>query len=273
MLNCLRLQHKQSTNVFPSIRSKSLGYFHGNRCHSNARFTQNVQNSNITSASVRCIHSANLPMFSTATAPERTKYESNILPKNARVVICGGGVMGGMANTLTFEYSPFFEKKQYSNFFICSFRLAAVAYHLASQGLGDEVVLLEQDRFVFSCFVFFCVFYRFYRFFLFLIQSFRIGGGMTWHSSGLVGAFKPTYSQVLLAQQTIKLYEDLTSKGFTTGWKQCGSLNLARTRDRMTQFRRMKALSAYVFALIHLLHLFYQIDSFQTDYGESSVKF
>lgn len=69
---------------------------------------------------------------------------------------------------------------------------------------------------------------------------------MTWHSSGLVGAFKPTYSQVLLAQQTIKLYEDLTSKGLKTGWKQCGSLNLARTRDRMTQFRRMKALSVWV---------------------------
>lgn len=71
----------------------------------------------------------------------------------------------------------------------------------------------------------------------------RIGSGMTWHSSGLVGAFKPTYSQVLLAQQTIKLYEELTLKGLQTGWKQCGSLNLARTRDRMTQFRRMKSQS------------------------------
>lgn len=63
------------------------------------------------------------------------------------------------------------------------------------------------------------------------------------HSNGIVQAFKPTYSQVLLAQQTIRLYEDLTKKGFPTGWKQCGSLNLARTRDRMTQFRRMKSQS------------------------------
>lgn len=66
---------------------------------------------------------------------------------------------------------------------------------------------------------------------------------MTWHSSGLVGAFKPSYSQVLLAQQTIKLYQELTEKGLATAWKQCGSLNLARTRDRMTQFRRMKSQS------------------------------
>lgn len=71
----------------------------------------------------------------------------------------------------------------------------------------------------------------------------RIGGGTTWHSSGLVGAFKPTYSQILLAQQSIALLDELTNKGLPTGWKQCGSLNLARTRDRMTLFRRMKSQS------------------------------
>lgn len=45
------------------------------------------------------------------------QYESNSLPKHAKTVICGGGVMG-----------------------------AAVAYHLAAKGFGSEVVLLEQDR-------------------------------------------------------------------------------------------------------------------------------
>lgn len=80
---------------------------------------------------------------------------------------------------------------------------------------------------------------------------------MTWHSSGLVGAFKPSYSQVLLAQQTIKLYEKLTASGLKTGWKQCGSLNVARTRDRMTQFRRMKSLSTYVSPIVtyHIDHI------------------
>lgn len=127
--------------------------------------------------------------------------------------------------------------------------IAAVAYHLAQKGLGNEVVLLEQDRLVDSLH-FFWWYLKKFRFQLRIIFSFkclnRIGGGMTWHSSGLVGAFKPSYSQVLLAQQTIKLYEELTAKGLKTGWKQCGSLNLARTRDRLTQFRRMKALSKYV---------------------------
>lgn len=69
---------------------------------------------------------------------------------------------------------------------------------------------------------------------------------MTGHSSGLIGVFKPTFAQVRLAQQTIKLYEDLSNRGLATGWKACGSLNVARTRDRMTVFRRMKSQSTYV---------------------------
>ncbi|KYN15161.1 PREDICTED: pyruvate dehydrogenase phosphatase regulatory subunit, mitochondrial isoform X1 [Trachymyrmex cornetzi] len=110
-----------------------------------------------------------------------------VFPKEARVVICGGGVMGG-----------------------------AVAYHLSLIGLGPETILVEGGR---------------------------LGGGTTWHASGLVGAFKPSLAQVKLAQDSIALYKELEKKGLSTGWKQCGSLSLARTRDRMTSFRRMKAQS------------------------------
>ena len=109
------------------------------------------------------------------------------LPKEAKVVICGGGVMGG-----------------------------AVAYHLSLMGLGPQTVIVESGR---------------------------LGGGTTWHTSGLVGVFKPSLAQVKLAQDSIALYKELEDKGLSTGWKQCGSLSLARTRDRMTVFRRMKAQS------------------------------
>ncbi|CAK9797405.1 Pyruvate dehydrogenase phosphatase regulatory subunit, mitochondrial [Anthophora quadrimaculata] len=109
------------------------------------------------------------------------------LPKETKVVICGGGVMGG-----------------------------AVAYHLSLMGLGPQTVIVESGR---------------------------LGGGTTWHTSGLVGAFKPSLAQVKLAQDSIGLYKELEEKGLSTGWKQCGSLSLARTRDRMTVFRRMKAQS------------------------------
>ncbi|CAK9803481.1 Pyruvate dehydrogenase phosphatase regulatory subunit, mitochondrial [Anthophora plagiata] len=109
------------------------------------------------------------------------------LPKETKVVICGGGVMGG-----------------------------AAAYHLSLMGLGPQTVIVESGR---------------------------LGGGTTWHTSGLVGAFKPSLAQVKLAQDSIGLYKELEKKGLSTGWKQCGSLSLARTRDRMTVFRRMKAQS------------------------------
>lgn len=78
---------------------------------------------------------------------------------------------------------------------------------------------------------------------IFYIFDIRLGGGTTWHASGLVGAFKPSLTQVKLAQDSIALYKELERKGLSTGWKQCGSLSLARTRDRMTSFRRMKAQS------------------------------
>ncbi|KAI8431221.1 hypothetical protein MSG28_001258 [Choristoneura fumiferana] len=109
------------------------------------------------------------------------------LPKKAKVVICGGGVMG-----------------------------AAVAYHLAKRGWGDQTILIEKEQ---------------------------VGAGSRWHSSGLIGAFKPSLAQVKLTQSSIRLLQELEGKGRVTGWKQCGSLLLARNRDRMTVYRRMKSQS------------------------------
>ncbi|XP_050517976.1 pyruvate dehydrogenase phosphatase regulatory subunit, mitochondrial [Diabrotica virgifera virgifera] len=93
---------------------------------------------------------------------------------------------------------------------------ASVAYHLAKLGWGKDTVVIEQSR---------------------------IGGGTTWHSSGLIGVFKPSLAQVQLTKSSVALYKELEQQGLSTGWKQCGSLNLARSRDRMTVFRRMKAQS------------------------------
>lgn len=75
------------------------------------------------------------------------------------------------------------------------------------------------------------------------IIDFRCGNGSEWISSGLIGSFKPKLSQVKLTQATMKLYKELEKSGLKTGWKQCGSLCLARTTDRVTVFRRMKAKS------------------------------
>lgn len=63
---------------------------------------------------------------------------------------------------------------------------AAVAYYLALFGWGTDTVVLEQGR---------------------------IAGGSQWHSSGIMGTFKPTLTQVNLAQSSIELIKSLEEAG------------------------------------------------------------
>ena len=37
------------------------------------------------------------------------------------------------------------------------------------------------------------------------------------------------------------LYAELEAKGYDTGWKNCGSLYVAQTKERMHHFRRLKS--------------------------------
>lgn len=69
-------------------------------------------------------HHSSLRLFSTAKicfaeneASNKIQLIHQVPPTSARVVICGGGVMG-----------------------------ASVAYHLAKLGWGSETVLIEQNR-------------------------------------------------------------------------------------------------------------------------------
>ena len=71
--------------------------------------------------------------------------------------------------------------------------------------------------------------------------------------SGLIGAYKPTHVETQLTNESIRLYKKLTEMGHETGWKQCGSLLLARTRDRMTHYHRMKAQSVSRSIECHIL--------------------
>ena len=91
---------------------------------------------------------------------------------------------------------------------------AAVSYYLAQLGWGKDTIVLDQGR---------------------------LGGGSAFHTAGLIGAFKPTVVETKITEESIRLYDELTDAGYETGWKQCGSLLLARTRDRLTHFRRMRA--------------------------------
>ena len=90
----------------------------------------------------------------------------------------------------------------------------STAYHLAKNGFKD-VVLLEQGR---------------------------LSGGTTWHAAGLVGQLRGFQNLTRLIQYSTRLYAGLEAEtGLATGWKQCGSLSVARTEERMTYLRRSAA--------------------------------
>jgi 4-methylaminobutanoate oxidase (formaldehyde-forming) len=88
----------------------------------------------------------------------------------------------------------------------------SVAYHLAKCG-WREIVLLEQGRL--SC-------------------------GTTWHAAGLVGQLRAHQNMTRLVQYSADLYSRLEAEtGQATGWKQCGSVLVARTAARHALFKRI----------------------------------
>ena len=91
---------------------------------------------------------------------------------------------------------------------------ASAAYHLAKLGCRD-VVLLEQGKL--TC-------------------------GTTWHAAGLVGQLRATRNATRMSRYGIELYSTLEAEtGLATGWKQCGSLNVAKTQARLKLLKRQMA--------------------------------
>ena len=92
----------------------------------------------------------------------------------------------------------------------------SVAYHLAKLGKRD-VLLLEQGRL--TC-------------------------GTTWHAAGLIGQMRPNRAMTRMSQYGIGLYASLEAEtGLATGWKQCGSVNVARTPERWIAYQRQAAMA------------------------------
>ena len=92
----------------------------------------------------------------------------------------------------------------------------SVAYHLSAGGETD-VALLEQGR---------------------------LTSGTTWHAAGLVGQLRNHESMTRLIRYSTELYSRLEDEtGLSTGWKQCGSMAVARTADRMIQLKRTAAVA------------------------------
>ena len=87
----------------------------------------------------------------------------------------------------------------------------SIAYHLTKIGLSD-VVLLERKQL--TC-------------------------GTTWHAAGLVGQLRATRNLTELAKYTADLYRSLEAEtGQATGFKQNGSISVARTPARFEELKR-----------------------------------
>ncbi len=90
------------------------------------------------------------------------------------------------------------------------------AYHLAKMGRTD-VLLLEQGK---------------------------LTSGTTWHAAGLVGQMRPNRNMTVMSKYGIELYAALEAEtGLATGWKQCGSVNVARSPERMKVLRKQTAMA------------------------------
>ena len=92
----------------------------------------------------------------------------------------------------------------------------STAYHLSKLGCKD-VLLLEQGRL--TC-------------------------GTTWHAAGLVGQMRPNRNMTRMSKYGIELYATLEAEtGLATGWKQCGSVNVAATPERWQVLKKQAAVA------------------------------
>src|SRR5436309_703137 len=102
----------------------------------------------------------------------------------------------------------------------------SIAYHLARLGWKD-VLLLEQNQ---------------------------LAGGTTWHAAGLVGRLRTTNSMTRINKYSAELYASLEQEtGHAVGWKQVGSLIVARSAERMVQLRRAAAISEWFGVEVQLI--------------------
>jgi 4-methylaminobutanoate oxidase (formaldehyde-forming) len=102
----------------------------------------------------------------------------------------------------------------------------SIAYHLTKLGWRD-VVLLEQNQ---------------------------LAAGTSWHAAGLVGRLRTSNSMTRINKYTVELYSQLEQEtGHNVGWKQVGSLIVAKSADRMIQLRRTMAMAELFGVEAHLI--------------------
>lgn len=73
-----------------------------------------------------------------------------------------------------------------------------------------------------------------------LVERHKLTSGTTWHAAGLIMQVRSTHAMTDLARYNIELYRNLEAEtGQATGFKQNGTLGVARTADRLFETRRL----------------------------------
>ena len=86
----------------------------------------------------------------------------------------------------------------------------SVAYHLAELGEKDVILLDRND----------------------------LTSGSTFHSAGLVGQLRADPTLTKMNMHSVDLYRKLEKSETPPGWRECGSIKLASTPERMQEIRR-----------------------------------
>ncbi len=86
----------------------------------------------------------------------------------------------------------------------------SVAYHLAQLGEKDVILLDRSD----------------------------LTSGSTFHSAGLVGQLRADPTLTKMNMHSVELYRKLEATDTPPSWKECGSIKLASTPERMEEIRR-----------------------------------
>src|SRR5205085_11183632 len=72
-----------------------------------------------------------------------------------------------------------------------------------------------------------------------LVEQFQLTHGSTWHSAGVGGRLRSSFSRTRMMQYSAGLYAELKElTGNDPGWHQLGGLRLASSRPRLEEIRR-----------------------------------
>ena len=88
-----------------------------------------------------------------------------------------------------------------------------------------------------------------------LIERKQLTSGTTWHAAGLIGQLRQSINMTQLARYTAELYRGLEAEtGQATGYRQCGSISLATTADRIEELKRNASMAKTFGLPVHVVN-------------------